>query len=155
LDEAAILTLILAAYGAGLATVQAILRVAERRRRLKVAVAWGLGMSGGRPEGSALFVVSAANTGGRDVSLSSAGFILPDSRNFMLLETPGLVLPHRLQEGANCAFWLDPRGVAVNLKQNGLGGKVRIVGYFTDTLGKKYRSEPTEFDIDSNLPATR
>jgi len=112
-------------------------------------------MSGGRPEGSALFVVSAANTGGRDVSLSSAGFILPDSRNFMLLETPGLVLPHRLQEGANCGFWLDPRGVAVNLKQNGLGGKVRIVGYFTDTLGKKYRSEPTEFDIDSNLPATR
>jgi len=152
LDEGTIFTLILAAYGAGLATVQAILRIAERRRRVNVTVAWGLGVSGGMPEGSALFVVSATNPGVRDVTLSSAGFILPDKRSFLLLQTPGLALPHRLEEGANCGFWLDPRGVAVNLKYEGLGGKVSVVGYFGDTVGRVYKSEPTEFDIDSNLP---
>ena len=154
MDEAAILTLILAAYGAGLASIQAILLVAERRRRLKVTLAWGFGVNGGRPTTSALFVLSATNAGDRDITLSNAGLILPDKRNLVMLETPGLQLPHRLQEGSNCGTLLDPRGVAVNLKREGLHGKVRIVGFFTDTVGKRYNSHPAEFDVDANLPAT-
>jgi hypothetical protein len=154
MDEAALFALILAAYGAVLATINAAVRIAERRRSVKVELAWGFGTNGGMPTGSSLFVISATNAGGRDVTLSSVGLILPNGKPFALLQTPGLTLPFRLHEGANCGAGLDPRGVAFNLKGNGLRGKVRLVGYFSDTVGKTYKSKPMEFDIDYNVPAS-
>ncbi len=53
-----------------------------------------------------------------------------------------LQVPRELNEGKACQTWLSLPDLIAGLTEEGLSGKVRLVGYFNDAVGTRYRSKP-------------
>jgi len=83
------------------------------------------------------------------LTLSSFGFLLPDGEKFVFRHHPRSVsFPLELGAGESCDLWISAMELARELKQRGLAGRVRIVGFFTGEDGRTYRSRAVSFDTD-------
>ena len=148
------LTLLIAVWGAVLSTYKVLSDHSKNTRKLKVEVAYGF-LSQGNTVSAATISITAINTGFRDITLNSMGFVFPDDRKSIMLEPQGNVaFPHTLTEGNNCLVWKFQRQFASELKKNGYSGKVNVRGYFQDATGKMFTSKPMTFDIEQALSQT-
>jgi hypothetical protein len=119
-------------------------------------------------------ILTASNLGLRTVTLGALGFevaqtadsswlrrianpalgavgYLQQGRRDLSLTTPArsVEFPHPLPQGQSCHAWVPASDFARDLKQAGFTGKVELVSYYADQLGKKYRSRPLQFDADA------
>lgn len=143
------ITLIIAVWGAALSTYMVISDYRKNVRSIKVEVSYGF-LTRGNKVGSNLLNITAVNTGYRDITLSSVGFILNDESQLIILNPQGDVkFPHTLKGGKSCIIYKEQSNLAQQLKKNGLSGNVTIKGYYISATGKIYKSKPIQFNIEA------
>lgn len=145
-----IITLIIAIYGALLSTYSIWASRQEKKREIKVKLSYGLLASPPSVSPKMLFI-SALNTGQKRATLTSMGLILPKKdRKYLVFLRPdsNVSFPHDLLEGKDCRVWVTTERIALDLKRQGYSGKVSLKGYYSDAIGKEYRSKSLKFDIE-------
>lgn len=146
-----IATVAIALYAAGLSTYLAVVKLLSMRRRVTVKVSWGFRTMG--PELSDYMVfVTVANPGERNVRVHAPGLLLPDGRSFCFpVPDSDVSYPHDLPEGTSCMMWIPERELAAQLIANGFMGKVKLVAFCHDAVGKRYKSRRFWCDVDRLL----
>lgn len=142
-----IVTVLVALYGAGLATWNSICRRRDRRRQLKVELSLAVVAQGGLT--SHTLLLKASNPGDRPVTVNIPGIFLPNRKQLVLVNSGReFDFPHELHEGKSCTAWEEQRKIAQELREEGLSGTVKLVGFYRDAVGTVYRSKPLKFNID-------
>lgn len=146
------ITLAIALWGAILSTYKAFSDYTKKSRKVRVYLAYGFSTG---LEAVPTLSISAQNTGFRDVTLNSAGFVLPDKKYLLLYHPRGTVnLPHTLSEGTECTVFITQRELAEDLLRNGFSGNIKLGGYYRSAVGKTYKSKSIDFDIQKALSRT-
>jgi len=142
-----IITLMIAVYGAILSTFTIWDTRHEHKREIRVRLSYGFST---HPLAHGLLLINEAlNTGRKTVTLSSMGLILPNKKFYTFLQPNSNVsFPYDLPEGKNCSVWIETKELAENLKNEGYSGEVKLIGYYGDAIGGRYKSEPFNFDIN-------
>lgn len=142
------ITLFIALWGAVLSTLKVLSDYLKDVRKLKVYLAYGF-LTQGRSIGPATIIINAINTGHRDMTLSSMGFILPDN-NFLFIVEPqsNVRFPYTLSEGRQCSVWKTQKELAEELRKNGYSGKIKLRGYYRSETEKTFKSKPIDFAIE-------
>jgi hypothetical protein len=144
-------TLLIALWGAILATYKVISDYSKNARKIRVRIFYGILTQGnaGLPR---TIQITAQNIGNRTVTLTSAGYILPDKKYISIIVPHGSIeLPHTLDEGKQCSIWQTQKELAEDLKEHGYSGKIKLTGYYGSAIGKTWKSKPTDFDIEETL----
>lgn len=145
------ITLLIAIWGALLATYKVISDYLKNVRKLKVEVAYGF-ITRRRSVGPNTITITAINTGHREITLNSMGFILPDKKFLLMIEAQSDVrFPYTLSEGKQCNVWQTQKELAEDLKNNGYSGKIKLRGYYRSATGDTFKSKPIDFDIELAL----
>jgi hypothetical protein len=145
------ITLFIAIWGAVLSTYKIASDYSKNARKLRVYLAYGF-YARGNIVGPSTISLSAQNTGNRDITLNSMGFILPDKKFIMIVEPQSNVkFPYTLSEGKECSVWRIQKELAIELKNHGYSGKIELRGYYRSAIGKLYESKPIDFDIEMTL----
>ena len=97
----------------------------------------------------ALIFLSATNPGHKAVVVTGQGFILPDGQ-FMVFPYPttNVTFPYKLEPEDKCAIWTDIKKMALQLRSLGFSGTVKVIGYYNDAVGRRYKSKPFKFDLN-------
>ena len=150
MDWPSIVTALVAVYGAIASTYSLLIRHMEKATRIRVDIKLGfVSFPSGHTSEPMLFL-SAANSGGKRVTLASQGFLLPQKRGRLISANPfrSVDFPHELAPGKSCEIWLAARGIAEQLRANGFSGSVKLVGFYRDQVGNEYTSKPYKFETD-------
>lgn len=143
-----IITAGMAVYGALLSTYNAYVQRKQSKRQIVVTVTWGFLTYTTRLSELMLYI-QASNPGHRPLTLTGNGFRLPGGRQAVLTAAEGTVqLPHSLTEGTSCTHWIPAREIKHELRASGFSGKVPIIGFYLDALGKCHVSKPFELDVN-------
>lgn len=144
----AIVTVLIAIYGAGLSTYTHIARSRERRRVLKVSIKEGaVGLGGKLGDWSLIFAIS--NPGFMPIVLSSIALLLPDGKTVVFFRPQGTAnLPHELAPGRQCQFWTGLFDLAVELSHQGYKGLVRLKLRVTDETDCEHLSKGYTLNIE-------
>jgi hypothetical protein len=144
-----VLTLLIALYGAGLATFTFLQQAKEKRAHVKVTFTIGLLPWPGR-EMETVILLTASNPGHKKVILNTPGITLPDKKQLIFFEPNSNVrFPYSLEPEASCVVWYNIKAFAEELTSQGFYGKVNLVAYFTDSVGRKHESKNVTFNIDN------
>jgi hypothetical protein len=150
-----ILTAIVAAYGAILATLTFIYQWRLSRPRVEVDIQESLVFpflgnptNVGEPFGPVVSV-SPRNMGQKKVVLHSWGFTINrNEESIMVTQPSGLVeFPYELLPDSSCSLWVPAKQLAERLHSQGISGKVKLSGYVEDAVKRRYRSKPMKFDV--------
>ncbi|MDP2937524.1 MAG: hypothetical protein Q8O86_13650 [Dehalococcoidia bacterium] len=96
-----------------------------------------------------MLLIEASNPGNRTVTLNSAGITLLDDKTVVFPNPVSNVsFPHGLDEGKSCLVWTPMKEFTSALRHEGHKGRVRLVAFYRNQLGKEYNSEKLDFDID-------
>jgi hypothetical protein len=148
MDTSDIITLIIAAYGAVLATVTAVVDLRTKLRRVKVTLSHGF-LGYGSHVSDTQLIMEAANLGSRPVTIVAMGILLPDKEKLYAPYAPGQTqLPVALAEGENCRTWVGARECAAQLPGAGYSGRIKLRAFADDTTGKRHVSKAVSFDVD-------
>lgn len=146
------ITLFIALWGAILSTIKVASDYSKNARKLRVYLAYSFYTKGNTAVGPRIISFSAQNTGYRDITLNSNGFILPDKKYIFIVEPQSNVkFPYTLSEGKECSVWKNQKELAVELKNHGYSGKIKLRGYYRSVIGKLFKSKPIDFDIEKTL----
>jgi len=143
--------ILLGIYALGLTTYTVIKSNRERKRQLSVNVS-----TGWRPDfhdgslGPQLLLITVTNPGNRKVTLNVPYLELPDGSSFLFpIPLTHVRFPYRLEEGENCAIWIEMNDVKGYLREKGYSRTVKLKGKVSDMTGKVYISKKSwEFDTD-------
>lgn len=142
------ITLLIAMWGAVLATYKIISDYRKNVRSIKVQLAYGF-VTRGNQVGPTILNIQANNIGYRDITLSSVGLILNNESQLLIMDPQSNVqFPHTLGEGKSCIVWKEQRELAQELKNNGLSGEVKIKGFYRSAIGRVYKSKPIKFNTE-------
>lgn len=145
------ITLLVAIWAALLATYKVLSDYLRNVRKLKVQVAYGF-ITRRRGAGPTVITITAINTGYREITLNSMGFILPDKKISLIIEPQSNVkFPYTLSEGKQCYVWQTQKELAEDLRDNGYSGKIRLRGYYRSATGDTFKSKPIDFDTESAM----
>ena len=144
-----IITTIIAAYGALLATYTLVAQLRGKKPRIRVKASMGFLEFGSYGTSDAMVFLSAQNVGHKAVTLSSKGLLLPKKgRLFLLNPKSDVSFPYELLPERDCRVWIEARQLATDLKSRGFSGRVRLVGYYGDQADRIHKSKPFKFDVD-------
>lgn len=142
-----IVTAIVAFYGAGLSTYTVFANWKDKQRQIKVKLSNGF--LGGPKLSPTMLLIEASNPGNRTVILNSPGITLPDGKTVVFpIPESNVVFPYTIEEGQSCLVWTPMKKFASTLRNEGYKDIVKIVGFYRDQLGKEYRSNKFDFNID-------
>jgi len=149
MDTSAIITAIVAIYGAALSTYIFITNLRQRRRQLTVTLTKGFRTSA-QGLSPPMFIITVANPGNRAVSIDTPYIELPDRATLVWLEPLSDVrFPYELEEGKNCHVWAEIEEVTGELVKKGHSGTVKLTAKVRDRTGKIYSSrKPLTLDLD-------
>lgn len=149
MDSTDIITALVALYGAILSTVVAVREWRAKRPRIRVKTSMGfLDLARGNVSDAMVFV-EAANPGQKPVTLSSVGFILPFKGKVFLRQPQGSVrIPCELAPESACQVWINARELGQLLRSHGFSGKLKLVGFYGDQVGRTHKSKAFEVDAD-------
>lgn len=121
----------------------------EKKYRVSVTLKHGWPAYTNGKLGPDVLLIEAANPGFRPVTLTSCGILLPNNSSVVF---PGELdngdrLPREMTPGKSCMKWLDTVSVAETLLHNGWRGEIKLIGFYGDALGKKYKSKPLRVDL--------
>lgn len=149
-----IVTMLVALYGATLATVTFVAQRREKSARLQVSCDLGFEFSS-KGASETLLMLKAANVGHVPVTLSSYGLALPGDKSMMMPMFPQSVqFPYELTAGKSCTVHLPIKSVARGLSENGYGGRVKLVPKFSDQTGKVHIGKSLQADVEAWLKET-
>jgi len=156
LEWPTVTTALVALYGAILSSYNALAARKEKRPQVRVSVSFGVKVCGspliGGEAGPPLLFVEASNPGRRTVTLSSLGLLLAKKRQLFLdPHSEGMPFPYDLEPGKSYRMWVAASRLASWLKQEGLQGKVKLVGFYDDAVGNRYRSRKLSFNCEKWL----
>ena len=144
-----ILTAALALYGAVLSTLVFLDQRSKDKSQVKVSLTFGMIEFIGQGLSDPQLLITAANTGNRPVTLSSAFLQLPNGKTVVFPRPLSTVnFPHELQPGKNCIVWSEPEKIAAELREEGFTGTTKLKGAYRDETGKEYMSKPLKFNLD-------
>lgn len=150
-----VLTLLIAGYGAILATYTAVTESRAKRRVVTVKLTNGFLAFGTHISNLHLFI-EAANPGSRPVTIVAMGILLPDGETMYMPPSPGAAqLPLELGEGKNCRVWVGARDCASELPRAGYSGVIKLRGFADDATGTRYVSKQFAFNVNEWLKASR
>lgn len=144
----------IAAYGAGLTTVGAVVGgvVKWRDRKPHVKVALTYGILAYVSQGKLALIIKLSNPGNRPVTIKSAGLELPDKRTFYMPYLPGTTnLPFELGPGQGQSFWMEPRVVAEELRDQHFPNMMKLRAFCLDAVGNQYNSKRIDFNVEARL----
>jgi putative transposase len=148
---AQVITAVVAVYGAILSTYNALLRRKERRRLVRVELSMGLLATGphlSRP----MLILRASNPGNRTVTLTGPGVRLPNgAQAFFPVPESNVEFPYDLPEGKSCSVWTEASHFARDLRNHGLSGTVKLVGFYRDATGTAWKSKPMSQHVFHDL----
>ena len=91
----------------------------------------------------------AANPGNKAVTLGWMGVLVPNKGKVTFTDLDSNVrFPHKLLPEESCQVWVEASELATHLKSDGFSGKVKLIGFYQDVVGRTYKSKPFEFDVD-------
>lgn len=148
-----LLIAIAAIYGAILSTINFIVKIIEKKRKIKVTISIvKMYDQKGYSPSPDLIQVQAVNYGNKDVNLDCIGFILPNNGQIIpKIPNSNISFPCRLKSGENCAFWEEAKVFAKKIKDKNFSGDIKIKGFFKDPMNKTYKSKNMKFNIDRFL----
>jgi len=138
----AIVTAVVAAYGAVLSTVAILQNRRKSQRRLVIGLSHGLLTFGPRLSDDHI-LISVANDGVLPVTVRSIGIRLPDGKTAIIPPDQGeFRAPYELAPGQGGNFWVSTNEFLASLKEKGYRGQVRIRGVVGDAVGTQFISKP-------------
>jgi hypothetical protein len=146
------ITLFIALWGAFLSTAKVLSDFSKNTRKLKVQIAYGIQRQFSSAE--VAISITGMNTGFRDITLNSWGYLLPDKKYMMSSPNDvnkNAVFPCTISEGKECSVWETQKQLATALRTNGYHGKIKLRGYFRSAIGTTYKSKQIDFDIEKAL----
>ncbi len=142
------ITALVALYGAILSTFNHLSQRKERQRRVTVRLSNAF-LSNPAGVSPTMLSIEASNPGHLSINLNSPGILFPDKRSLVFPHPQGTVnFPHDLAPGNNCTVWIEMKKVAHNLHDSGFKGKINLIGFYRDGIGKQYKSRKFKFNID-------
>lgn len=143
--------ILLGIYAVGLTTYTVIKSNRERRRQLSVSVS-----TGWRPAfhdgsfGPQLLLITVTNPGDRKVTVNTPYLKLPDGSSLVTpMPLSHVRFPYRLEEGENCAIWIEMNEVKGSLRKKGYSGIAKLKGKVSDGTSKVYTSKKSwDFNTD-------
>lgn len=135
--------------------------VTWQQNREHIVVRLSLGRLSTSPD-KTILIIDAVNDGALPIMLTSYGLRLPDhpldtERNMRLpvydwTLAPSAQIPCVIEPRARCVLLVDAEPVARSLQSElGIRGRVRLVAYVDDALGRQWKSNTEEsplFDVD-------
>jgi hypothetical protein len=152
MDLTAIITAIVAIYGAGLSTYILIKNSKENKRQLTINLEKGFYTSG-QGVSTPMLIISIANPGNRAVTIDSPYIELPD-RTTLIWPNPlsDVRFPYHLEEGQRCHVRAKMEEVKGELVKNGHSATVKLTAKIRDRTGKVYSArKPLEFDLNEEV----
>jgi len=144
-----IVTIIVAVYGAILSTYNFLVERRKHRPSVNVKISQGFLSSGAGDVSDLMLFLSASNPGEKAVTLASHGFELPNKKNLVFPRAQSdVTFPCELLPEKGCQVWMPVLDVARALRSEGFSGKVKLVGFYRDQVGRTHRSKPYEFNVD-------
>lgn len=96
------------------------------------------------------FVFTVSNPNARPVSIWGAGIEAPSVDIAVPVVRPELsMFPHELTDGQGFMFLSSTDPFEAELRRKRITDHVEVIGYVTDALGRKHRSEPVTYPEDS------
>lgn len=144
-----ITTIIIAAYGAVLSTINAWFRYRDTKDNLQVELSKGfLAYDFGLGDGLVLFI-KAINTGIRPVPINSCGLKIKGSTdNIVIIKPQGeRPLPCVLEPNDSVSYWLSIDELKIDLKKVVMDNKATVRGVITAKTGKKTTSKPMDIEL--------
>lgn len=146
---AAVLTAMVATYGAVLSTINYIYQIKQNEPLLNISLSRGF-MLGGLDDSTYLFF-NISNKRNRSSTVSSIGLTckeLGNSKMAIMAPHGNFPMPHELKDGKSVNYWVSPSEVARELRSHGLHGKIGLIAYVNDSIGNYYKSKRFDFDLD-------
>lgn len=141
-----IVTLMIAIYGAVLATYTAVRAYFRDQPALKVKMSHSYGV--GSMAGRAWLTVTVVNVGHRPVTICNPGFMLPDrARLFSPEEEARLGLPGKLAEGGSVDLRIAYEDVRSGLMQRGLR-EALLRPVCSDATGRNFIGKGQHVSVD-------
>jgi hypothetical protein len=147
-----ILTATVAVYGAVLSTLNYRHARTEKARKLKVRLSGGF-LTFGPGMGTSLSnyqcLIDVSNPGHTPVIVRSV--CLSDGKLTVIVpaeNSEARRLPHELQPGQGCNFWIEAKDVAEGLAERGLSGTIKLWAVVRDGTGGEFQSDRIDFNVD-------
>lgn len=140
---------ILAIYAALLATYTFVVQRLDRKPKVKSLFTQGL-LAGHFGDAETILSFEAVNVGDRNVSIQGHGVILPGGQTvtFTDLHPVSARLPKELSPGQSVKLFRDPVDFAAQLYAKGYRGTLRLVSFFLDAEGRRYKSRVLRFNVE-------
>ncbi len=146
-DWGILVAMILGFWGAGLSTYNTIMEQQSQRARVRVAIYRGL--VDWYPD-HPLIIIEAVNTGAKDVALISVGLRMPDdprdkdrnmwmSLQYIVVHSPSF--PHVLKPDRKVVQCVREVELADRMRSQGFSGEVRVIPFFDDEAGRRWKAE--------------
>lgn len=140
------ITAFFALYGAILSTHNLISSRRDKRRRVKVE--FSMGLWGGAPETTMLFL-EVSNPGHIAATIQPPGIQLPKRGGTIVFPDPrsDVQFPHDLLPGKKCTVMVPLEKLKNQLKEKGFSGKVNLVGFCKDVVGTIHKGKSLKLDL--------
>lgn len=139
----AIVTAVVAVYGAVLSTVNLFIGIRQHRTRVKVVAKFGVRVGGAYS--IPMVTITTINTGAKPVVIDAAEFELPDRKH---IYPPAEELPpggpYKLDPGASLQFYFPLANLKGALQASGYLPGVRLRPFCTDQAGRRFTGKRIE-----------
>jgi len=96
-----------------------------------------------------MLFITISNPGNRDVTINVPTILLPDRKTVVFPNPQSNVnFPYKLEEGTECKLWTEMKDLAMQLKENGYCGTIKLRAKVEDGAGQIYKSKAWEMDLD-------
>jgi len=142
-----VLTFIVAAYGAALATYVAVVQRRDKRPRLDVNLSYGF-LTFGSTLSDQQLLLTAANIGERPITIASGVIMLPDKTQVIsFANNSSAQFPHQLEVGKSMTVWFELRPLVAQLRAKGHKGTIKVRAKFSDQTSREYLSRTTDLEL--------
>lgn len=138
----AIITALVAVYGAILSTYTFVTNRREKQRQLLISFSNGF-LTYGVDISPPMLFIEVANPGSRTVTVNIPCIKLPDGKSIVFPNPAGMsdvTFPHELKEGKSCRLWIEMKELARELVRLGYSDIVKLEAEVRDSVGQVYRS---------------
>ena len=147
MDVKDITTLLVALYGAGLATYVAFVQRKDKKPQVEARLSLGF-LTHGPHMSDEHVLLTAANIGERNVMLSSGALLLPDgSQVITFADNATERFPHQLEAGKSMTMWFELRPLVAQIRARGHSGRMKVRAKFCDQTSREFISKPMELDL--------
>lgn len=152
---AALITALVALYGAILSTITFLATRKEKRRQLRLNMSMGWHPYPQKLS-EPMLLIDVANPGYRSVTISFPYIRLPNEKILFFPPLKASVpFPHELKEGKSCMVWTEEAEIKRVLLEQGYSGAIKLRAEVADQTGKKYRAKKAlEFMLDMTSNST-